>query len=258
MAFDADSFIAHAWNALRGTLTPLRPSHDLRLGSEVRDEQPTGRGVYLGHWRRPEHVAILGKTGAGKSSLLRYLCEQDIRRGRSFIFFDLHGDATPALIRLVAAEERRRGVDLSRKLVVFDPADRNHSVGINILEVRDQQQAFVQVADLAQILRDRWKLDTLGVRTEELLRNALHVLIENNLTLVELGPLLVDPVFRALCVSQTRNPEARRYFATRYDLLSDPMRALYREAVLNKITVFTSDPHFRHLIGQQRSTVDLR
>jgi len=258
MGFDLDSFVSHAWNALRNFSRHRRGSADLRLGSEVVDESPTRRGVYLTHWRRPEHLAVLGKTGAGKSSLLRYLCEQDIRRGRSFIFFDLHGDATPTLIRLVAAEERRRGVDLSGRLVIFDPADRHYSVGINILQVRDHQQSFVQVADLAQILRDRWRLDTLGVRTEELLRNALHVLIENNLTIVELGPLLVDPLFRTRCLARTRNVEARRYFTTRYNQLSDQMAALYREAVLNKVTVFTSDPHFRHLIGQVRSTVDLR
>jgi Helicase HerA, central domain len=257
MALNLDSFVTHTWNWLQKLPRLRRNSHDLRLGSEVIDERPSRRGIYLAHRRRPEHVAILGKTGAGKSSLLRYLVEQDIRRGRSFIFFDLHGDATPALLRLVAAEERRRRADLSGRLVIFDPADRNYSVGINILEVRDQQQAYVKVADLARILRDRWKLDTLGVRTEELLRNALHVLIENNLTIIELGPLLVDAGFRAKLLAETRNVEARRYFATRYNLLSDPMRALYREAVLNKITVFTSDPHFRHLIGQARSTVEL-
>jgi hypothetical protein len=251
-----DHFISSVWNRFQAAHARRSP-HDLSLGFEVKDGQLTKRQVLLPHRRRPEHLAVLGKTGSGKSSLLRYLCTQDIRAGRSFIFFDLHGDATPALIQLVAEEEVRRGVDLSDRLIVFDPADRFHSVGINILEVPDPQQAYVQVADLAQILRDRWRLDSLGVRTEELLRNALHVLMDNRLTLVDLGPLLVDASFRAACLRNTRNPEARMYFRDRYNPLSEPLRALYREAVLNKITVFTSDPHFRHLIGQTRSTVDL-
>jgi hypothetical protein len=250
--------IARFWNWF-ASRKPKRQPHALKLGTEIIDGRITNRAVSLAYNRRPEHVAILGKTGSGKSSFLRYLCEQDIRQGRSFIFFDLHGDATPMLVRLVAAEERRRGTDLSRRLVVIDPADRVHSAGINILEPDgDNHRSYVQVADVAQILRDRWKLDTLGVRTEELLRNALHVLIDNRLTLIELGPLLVDDAFRARCIAATRNEEARRYFTFRYNVVSEPLRALYREAVLNKVTIFTSDPHFRHLLGQTRSTVNLR
>lgn len=248
-------YFARLWNYLSPDPQPGRSA--LKLGTEVVDGSLTRKPVTIAHARRPEHVGILGKTGTGKSSLLRYLCAQDIRHNRGFIFFDLHGDATPELLRLIAQEEARRGEDLSGRVIVIDPADRHYSVGINILESSNQHQSFVHVADLAQILRDRWKLDTLGVRTEELLRNALHVLIENQLTLVELGPLLVDPGFRARLLKVTTNPEARTYFQTRYNPLSEPMRALYREAVLNKVTLFTSDPHFRHIIGQARSTVKL-
>lgn len=236
----------------------LQPNGHLILGyavlhGQLRFDQP----LLLPHERRPEHVAVLGKTGTGKSSLLRFLCEQDVRAGRGFIFFDLHGDATPALVRLIAQEESRRGEDLSKRLIVFDPADRQFSVGINILEAEDEQQRYVQLAEITQILKDRWKLEAFGPRTEELLRNSLQVLIDNQLTFVELGPLLTDDLFRATCLEQTTHPEARTYFTTRYGRLSQAARAEYREAVLNKITVFTEDPHFRHLLGQTRSTFSL-
>jgi hypothetical protein len=36
------------------------------------------------------------------------------------------------------------------------------------------------------------------------------------------------------------------------------MKGVYREAVLNKLSAFTGDPHFRHLLGQAKSTFDLR
>ena len=49
----------------------------------------------LGATRRTTHIAILGKTGSGKSSLLRSMAEQDIAAGRGFLWFDLHGDARP-------------------------------------------------------------------------------------------------------------------------------------------------------------------
>ncbi|HEX6369081.1 MAG TPA: DUF87 domain-containing protein [Longimicrobium sp.] len=209
------------------------------------------------HRRRPEHLAVLGKTGSGKSSFLRYCVAQDIRARRGFVFFDLHGDATNAILRHIVVEERRRKVDLSANLVVIDPADREVSVGINILEGGDEQGSYVQLAEIGQLLRDRWHLDSLGVRTEELLRCSLLVLKDCHLTLLELSLLLSDSLFRLSCLRNVRNPEAKLYFERRFEPLSDAMKGIYREAVLNKLTAFTADPHFRHVLGQARSTFDL-
>lgn len=235
----------------------VREPFDLRIGRRVIDGETRRASVSLPHQRRPEHIAVLGRTGSGKSSLLRYFCAQDIGFSRGFVFFDLHGDATQMLLAHVAEEEQKRGADLSHRLVVIDPADRERSVGLNVLSGGDAQSGYVQIAEIAQLLRDRWKLDTLGVRTEELLRNALLVLRENELTLLELSLLLTSTAFRIRCIGRTRNPEARVYFESRFEPLSDAMKGIYREAVLNKLTAFTADPHFRHLLGQTRSTFDL-
>lgn len=189
----------------------------------------------------------------GKSSLLRFLCEQDIRANRGFIFFDLHGDATDTLAQLVSQEEQARGEDLSRKFIVFDPADRESSIGINILEADDDHHRHVQIAEVTRILKDRWHLDAFGGRTEELLRNTLLILQDNGLTIIEIGRLLVDPSFRAYCLARAEHGDARAYFERRYNRLSPAAQAEYREPVLNKVSVFSSDPHFRHLLGQTNS-----
>jgi hypothetical protein len=216
---------------------------------QLRPDQP----IVLPHARRPEHVAILGKTGTGKSSLLRFLCEQDIRADRGFIFFDLHGDATETLAKIVSEEEQERGEDLSRKFIVFDPADRESSIGINILEADDEHQRYVQIAEVTRILKDRWHLDAFGGRTEELLRNTLLILQDNGFTIIEIGRLLTDPTFRAACIARSHNADAKAYFEQRYNRLSPAAQAEYREPVLNKVSVFSADPHFRHLLGQTGS-----
>jgi len=257
MSYFLEQLIARSWN--RVVTRPKHPMNpgSLDLGCDVVDGQVEQSRAYIAQYKRPEHIAILGKTGTGKSSLLKYMAVQDVQRGHGFCFFDLHGDATPALLRSIAAEEARIGQDLSHKVIVIEPADPDWSVGLNVLERRTAQQAFVQVAEFAQILKQRWHLDSFGARTEELLRNGLHVLSDNGLTLLELAPLLTNAAFRSSCLRKAENSDIRDYFESRYDQASEAMQAVMREAILNKISTFTADPHFKHLLGQERSTFSL-
>jgi len=57
---------------------------------------------------------------------------------------------------------------------------------------------------------------------------------------------------------KVRNPEVRRYFEVRYEGMSEGMRRVASEPILNKISAFVTDPHFRHIVGQQKSTFSWR
>ncbi len=249
--------VASIWNRLRGRAREARSEGgSLDLGLRMSDGQITRRHVTLSNARRAMHMAVLGKTGSGKSSFLRYLAEQDIEAGRGFVYFDLHGDATPLLMRTINAKERRLRKHLSDKLILIEPADPIVSVGLNPLEAESPD--FVRIAEFAQVLRQRWHLDHFGARTDELLRNSLFALAANGLTLVEIGPFLTHPGFRAACLKRVENAEVRQYFELRYDQASEAMRATMREPILNKTSAFTADPHFRHIVGQQHSTFSIR
>ncbi len=253
-----ENLIAGGWNRM---VRPRRNIEDvgsrLDLGLQVVDGEIRNARAFFPYSKRCEHMAILGKTGQGKSFFLRYLCSQDIRQGSGFVFFDLHGDTTPFLLRTVAAEEQRRGADLSERLIVIEPADLEFSIGLNVLEPQPGQQNYVQLAEFAQILKARWNLDSFGARTEELLRNSLHVLADNGLTLLELSTLLTSSAFRAACLNRVQNTEITNYFRTRFDVRSEAMQSVYSDAVLNKVSGLTSDIRFRHILGQQRSTFSL-
>ncbi len=254
MAFMFEKFVAHQWNRL--VSPPQKTDHrgELDFGRRVKDGNITTGRVGIPQSKRTEHIAVLGRTGRGKSRLLRHAAIQDIRTDRGFAWIDHHGDDAPFLLRTIAAEERRRGTDLSSRLIVIEPADPEYSVGLNVLEHRRGEQTFVEIAEFAAILKSRWHLDHLGARTEELLRNSLHVLADNSLTLLELSALLTNEAFRANCLQRVTNPDIADYFRSRFDQQSEAMQAVYRDAILNKISAFTSDPRFRQILGQRQSS----
>lgn len=128
-----ENLFARAWNNFAVSRSkPLSGGFD--LGLHVVDGQVTDQHLYIPHIKRAEHIAILGKTGTGKSSLLKYLTQQDILADRGFVHFDLHGDITPYVLRLIADEERRRRQPLDNRLIIIDPADLLYSVGLNPLQ----------------------------------------------------------------------------------------------------------------------------
>jgi len=180
------------WNLLQGRRARRRNGNggETLLGYRVLDERTTDRRIGMSATRRAMHTAVVGKSGTGKTSLIKALCAQDVEAGRGMFVLDLHGDITPFILSAIAAEEWRRQEHLSDRLIVISPADRELSVGLNPLE--DSDPDFARIAEFAEVLRQRWNLDHFGARTDELLRNVLYVLSASGLTLLEAGPLLTS------------------------------------------------------------------
>jgi hypothetical protein len=257
MASYFEQFIAALWNRLQKREREARnEGGSLDLGFCVKDGEVTRRHLTLANARRMTHIALLGRTGTGKSSELKNWSKQDIEADRGFLYFDIHGDATPYLLGTINARERRERRHLSEKLILIEPGDPIISVGFNPLEMETPD--FVRIAELTEIVKQRAGLDHFGARTEELLRNGFYVLAANKLTLVELTLLLTNRGFRATCMKRVENSEIRQYFEARYDQVSDAMQAVMREPILNKLSTFTADFRFRAALGQTRSTFSLK
>jgi DNA helicase HerA-like ATPase len=208
MAGFVEKMVARIWNSIASRKTRRRTAHaviNLVFGFLIKDGEVTKHRWGLSQSKRAEHIAILGKTGTGKSSFIGHLAIQDIRNDLGFVNFDYHGDAKSFLLSALAAREQRDGVDLSDRIIVIDPSDPAYSVGLNVLEATDTRESFVQIAEFAQILKTRWHLDSFGARTEELLRNALYVLRDSEMTLLELSPLLTNAAFRQSCIQRVTN-----------------------------------------------------
>jgi len=223
----------------------------LPLGNIVLDEKTSKVIYYVPTALLAQHIAILGKTGQGKSYLIRHMAQHQIDAGRGFALIDLHGDLIPPLLRYIAAKQPGD----AHRVVVIDPSNCEWAVGLNPLAVGDDSSRFREAAEMTRTLADRW--DFKGARTEELLRNALFVLSANNLTLLETPYLLSDDTYREQLLKKVSNQDVREYFELRYNPMSDAMKATMREPVLNKLSEFTADPHFRYILGQRKSTISL-
>src|ERR1700753_4166 len=82
--------------------------------------------VLLASEDRAKHLYILGKTGLGKSTLLRNLILQDLYAGRGVGLLDPHGDLAREVLDVVP---RAR----TNEVLYFNPADLARPVGLDLL-----------------------------------------------------------------------------------------------------------------------------
>jgi hypothetical protein len=209
-----------------------------------------------------QHLYILGATGAGKTKLIESLIRQCFKNNSGFSLIDPHGDLYISILKYLADLVKAGKLPqtdnyLGKKLVLIEPSNPKWCVGFNPLEA-ESRQAYAQALEFMGIFRKLWADAYWGPRMEELLRNALITLSVNSLTLLEAKALLTDASFRHQLMGALPPGEVREYWEWRYNPLSEKMQATYREPLLNRLSVFVADPSIRLLVGQIKSTFNLR
>ncbi|MFA6130486.1 MAG: helicase HerA-like domain-containing protein [Candidatus Omnitrophota bacterium] len=242
-----------------------------------RQKKPSSNSIYIGQSQslfdrdkteeihispseKESHIYIIGATGTGKTTMLERMIRQHILSNEGFALFDVHGDLTEQVIKFMAyifkdKSESERKI-MARKLILIEPFNPERTVSFNPLEVQKNESVYSTVLELVEVFRSRWA-EFWGPRTNELMRNALVILAENNLTLAEAPHLLLNNRFRNSLAANIQNEEAKNWIY-RYNKLTEPQKTIYRDPSLNKIGEFLGDTSIRYLMGQSKSSFNFR
>lgn len=190
---------------------------------------------------RNRHIYILGKTGSGKSTLMKSMALADIERGECVIFIDPHG---PDIADILDHIPRRRIGDVC----YINLADREYSVGF---------RATSRPQHTRSGLKDIW-LDSWGARLDWYLINLLYVLEANaHLTIGHLPRLLYDEPFRLLALEKVGNAVVRDFWLREYHSYPERYNQEAQGPILNKIGQFLAVPEIYDSITQQSPKLDL-
>jgi hypothetical protein len=200
---------------------------------------------------RTKHVYVIGKTGMGKSTLLENMAVQDIKNGEGMAFIDPHGKTAELLLEYVP-EHRIKDV------VYFAPFDTEYPISFNVLESVDPDKRHLVVSGLMSTFKKIW-MDAWSARMEYILTNTLLALLEYpDATLLGVNRMLSDKAFRNQVISHVTDPSVKTFWTQEFANYTERMAAEAVPAIQNKIGQFTANALIRNMIGQPKSSFDIR
>ncbi len=200
---------------------------------------------------RGKHMYVIGKTGMGKSTLLENLAIQDIQNGEGICFIDPHGSTAEKLLDFVPH-------DRIKDVLYFAPFDTDHPIGFNVMEDVGYDKRHLVVSGLMGAFKRIW-VDAWSARMEYILQNTLLALLEYpGSTLLDVNRMLTNKIFRKAVIEKITDPIVREFWTVEFATYTDRYTQEATPAIQNKVGQFVANPLVRNIVGQARSSFDLR
>lgn len=200
---------------------------------------------------RRSHMYVIGKTGTGKSTLLKTLILQDVASGEGLALFDPHGDLAEGIVAQIPPA--RLG-----DLTYLNVPDQSLAWHFNPFAGVPKEGRALAAAGMVEVFKKLWS-DEWGPRLEHLLRNVAFVLLETpGASFADIPRLLLSKEYRESVVRGVSNAVVREFWTKEFAGYSLPFRAVVTAPLLNKVGAFLADPRLNAILAGEQSSFDLR
>lgn len=231
------------------------PTEGTLLG--INSHRNVDKMIFVTDEDRVRHFYIIGQTGTGKTTLMKNMVVQDIRRGDGVCMIDPHGTDIEDVLSAVPKER-------ADDVIYFDPSRLDRSLGLNMLEydvTKSEQKTFV-VNELFSIFKKLYSAESMGPMFEQYFRNATLLVLEHpasGCTLMDIAKVMVDAEYRKFKLSKATNPVVVQFWQ---EIAGKAGGEASLENIVpyivSKFDVFTANDYMRPIIGQQKSSFNFR
>lgn len=200
---------------------------------------------------RTRHMYVIGKSGVGKSTLLENMAIQDIAHGEGVAVLDPHGSFAEKMLEYIP-------MDRIKDVVYFAPFDASYPISFNVLEDVGADKRHFVASGLMSTFKKIW-VDAWSARMEYILNNILLALLEYpGSTLLGVNRMLSDKIYRNKVVDNITDPGVKAFWVEEFAKYGERYMQEAGAAIQNKIGQLTANPLIRNIIGQPKSSFDIR
>ncbi len=200
---------------------------------------------------RRRHMYIVGKTGMGKSTMMENMAIQDIRNGNGVCFIDPHGDLVQNILNYIPNER-------VNDVVYFNPSDLDNPIAFNILESVDTKYKHLVASGLMGVFTKIWA-SMWSSRMEYILNNTILALLDSpGNTMLGIVRMYVDKKYRKKIIDNVKDPMVKAFWIEEFANYAEKYRTEAVAPIQNKVGQFLSSAVIRNIVGQPKSTIDLR
>lgn len=211
-----------------------------------------GDAVTISAEDRCEHQLLLGKTGQGKSVLMRSWMRQDIEAGRGFCCFDAHGSLLDGVLRDIP---RRRQGDV----IYLDASDDEWPFGLNLFAPPRNltpKAKSVLTDQLVQVFKKTWE-GQWATTTGDWLKVIASTFIDNRHgTIANIPKLLTDEAYRETFMPRLKDVFARQAWEAAINPKTGTLMMTDIRPTLLRMRNFLMNPVLTNIVGQQKTTLD--
>ncbi len=211
------------------------------------------------------HHLYVARTRMGKSTLMHHIAVHKMREkaegrdGDAIVVIDPHTDLVDGILEHVPDS-------LTDRVRVIDLSDASRSPGINLLDTRvfaDRDRTADSVVRVAKGLWEQW-----GPRMQSILEQTVKTLHEANEhpetdeneqhTILDGLRLLSNDPYRNAVLAKVSDPYLLEWWARDFGSWHRQYKAEALAPVQTRLSYYASSKRARAILGQRRSTIDIR
>ena len=209
------------------------------------------------------HHLYVARTRMGKSTLMHHIVSHKLKQkaegkdSDAIVVVDPHADLVSGLLGQVPES-------LIDRVRLIDLADDRGAPGINLLDTRifaDRDRTADSVVRVAKGLWDQW-----GPRMQSILEQTVKTLHEANervdadqqYTILDGLRLLSDDKFQAKVLAKVSDPYLLEWWRRDFSNWHRQYKAEALAPVQTRLSYYASSKKARAILGQSRSTIDMR
>ncbi|MBI2355659.1 MAG: type IV secretion system DNA-binding domain-containing protein [Candidatus Doudnabacteria bacterium] len=231
---------------------PNAPEEGLLLGRNKYRSVETK--IYIERDDRRRHMYIIGRTGTGKTELMKNMAIQDIKNGEGLCVVDPHGDLVEDVLQHIPKER-------ADDVILFEPFDMERPLGLNMLEVTNVEEKDFAIQEMIAIFYKLFPPEMIGPMFEHNMRNVMLTLMEDKQypgTIADIPRMFTDQDFQRYKLSKVKDPIVRSFWEKEMAKTSDFHKSEMLGYLISKVGRFVENEMMRNIIGQPQSSFDFR